>query len=711
MKKILLVGWLACTISATSQHFCGTDEYIQKKIAAHPELANNLREMYQRMEDFRISAQSSSRSNKEIIYIPVVFHIIHDGKPYGVGENITDEQVLSQIDALNRDFALLAGDTSTIPAEFKPLAANTFIRFCLAKFDPQGNPTTGIERIVINKTSWNTEDEIETQVKPATIWNRRRYLNIWSLRFGGTLTSSGVLAYATLPYFTDDQTDGIAARFNTIGTVGTLLANQRGGRTIVHEVGHWLGLLHIWGNQPGCYNGSFNTTDFIDDTPDQYDRYFGCPTYPQISCGSSDMFMNHMDYTDDNCRTMFTKGQAEVMYNNLNTGARSSIKTAISNCFLDLDGAIKAILLPTDTICNLNFRPMVRVKNEGITVITNATIFYKIDNQPYQSFPFNKTLRIQEDAFVALPPVSVTEGNHTLTVTFEKPNNANIDNEPSNDLLTVNFYAYDGGFAVQAPFTEDFEMSSFPPSNWMIDNRGSPNTWDLSSASAYDQGFYSAFINNLNYNSNPNGTRDALITDDYDVSQIGLPNLKFDIAYCRVNNNRSDSLAVYYSFDCGKRWTLIYKSGGVTMATAPDQSTFFIPAPNQWKTIRLHLPALVGQNKVRFKFENISGWGNALYLDNINVYGTPLSSAQTFTQKVEVNVYPNPASDIVYVSLPNVHPFSVAELYNAIGQKISSQPIFQRVIEIDTRNIPNGTYFIHVKGEDNSQYATVVINK
>lgn len=712
MKKIFLAASVAFSIATQAQHFCGTDEFIQKKVAAHPELAKDLNAMYQRMEDFRTSPKPASRAAKDIIYIPVVFHIIHNGKAYGAGENITDEQVLSQIDALNRDFALLAADTSTIPAEFKPLATNTYIQFCLAKFDPQGNPSTGIERIVINKSSWDTEDEIETQVKPSTIWNRRKYLNIWSLRFGGTLLNTGVLAYATLPYFTDDQTDGIAARFNTIGTTGTLLANQRGGRTVVHEAGHWFGLLHIWGNQAGCYDGTFNTTDFIDDTPDQYDKYFGCPTYPQYSCGSSDMFMNHMDYSDDNCRTMFSKGQADVMYNTVNTGgSRSTFKTAISNCFLDIDGALKAILLPTDTICNLNFRPMVRVKNEGITVITSATIFYKIDNGTYQSFPFNRTLGIQEEAFVALPPVNVTDGNHTLTVTFEKPNNFTVDNEPANDMLTVNFYAYDGGFAVKAPFTEDFETSSFPPDNWTIDNRGTANTWDLSSASAYDQGFYSAYINNLNYNTNPNGAKDALITDDYDVSEIGMPNLKFDLAYCRVNNNRFDSLIVYYSFDCGKNWTSIYRTGGVTMATAPDQTSAFIPTASQWKTVNLQLPSTVGQNKVRFKFENISSWGNALYLDNINIFGTPISSVKEASVKFDVSVYPNPASDLVFVTLPNVHPFTSIEVYNATGQKIATQAIFQRVIELNTSNYSNGSYFIHFIGENASQHASLIISK
>ncbi len=713
MKKIFLAASVALSLVVQAQHFCGTDEYIQKRAASSAEFARQRDEMFQQMEAFRTTPKPAARAGQNVIYIPVVFHIIHNGKAYGVGENISDEQVLSQIDALNRDFALMAADTVNIPAEFKPLATNTYIQFCMAKFDPQGNPTTGIERIVYsNKATWDTENDIDGVLKPATIWDRRKYLNIWSCNFGGALKSQGVLAYATLPYFTDNQTDGVVSRHNAIGTVGTLLSSQRGGRTVVHEVGHWLGLLHIWGNTAGCYDGTYNSTDFVDDTPDQDDKYFGCPSYPQYSCGTSNMFMNHMDYSDDNCRNMFTIGQADVMYGTVSQGGqRASIRNSISNCFYDLDGAVKTVLLPTDTICNLNFKPVVKVKNEGVTTIINATIYYRIDNGSFDSLPFNRQLLIQEEAFVTLPLQSVTAGNHTLTVTFEKPNGVSLDSYPANDELTVNFYAYDGGFALQAPLVEDFEMGAFPPTNWLIDNKGNANTWDLASSSGYEVGSYGAVINNLNYTSNPNGAKDALITDDYDVSNVGLPNLKFDLAYCRVNNNRQDSLAVYYSFDCGMQWNLVYRSGGTTMATAPDQNAFFVPTSNQWKTVTVSLPSTIGQNKVRFKFENISGWGNALYLDNINIDGTPISGIEEKSNKVEVSVFPNPAGNFAYISLPVVHPFTQLEVYNAVGQKVASQAIFQRVVELNTNSLTTGTYFVRLLGENASQIQPIVISK
>jgi hypothetical protein len=714
MKKVLIAAAMFFSIVAMGQNLCGTQSFIENRVKKNPELQAEYDAMFEHLKQMQQQGKPSSRAGKNVIYVPVVFHIIHDGDAYGTGENITDEQILSQIDALNRDFSLTNSDTANIPAIFKPLAANTYIQFCMAKFDPQGNPTTGIERLQFSKSTWDTEDDIEDQLKPSTIWNRAKYLNIWSCRFGGDLTSQGVLAYATLPYGTSNTTDGVVARFNTIGTTGVLIAGYRGGRTIVHEVGHWLGLLHNFNNGV-CYNGSWSTSDFIDDTPDQQNRYFGCPSHPQSSCGSQDMFNNYMDYTDDGCRNMFTADQADRMYGVLTTtgqGNRGSFQTAISNCFRNLDGALAKVLLPIDTVCGLKFKPIIQVKNEGVAVITNATVYYKLNNGATQSFAWTGNLDIQQAAYVTLPELTVAEGIHTLSVSFENANGQPTDDDVNNDGTVINFYAYDGGVASTTPVLHDFEDGLYPPINWSIDNRGTANTWNTITNSGYGNGSYAAYINNLNYSSNPNRTKDALITEDYDVSTIGLPRIAFDLAYCRHSVNRADSLAVYYSFDCGVTWNQFFKSGGVELATAPDKVTLFTPAPEEWKTIETDLPALQGQTKVRFKFENISGWGNALYLDNINLSQSPntvVSGITTATEKVEVAVYPNPAVNEAIVSLPVVHPFSHVEVYNAVGQKVFNAPITQRIVSLNTSGYARGTYFIRLFSATANQQHSFII--
>ncbi len=715
MKKVLMAAAMFSGIVAMGQNLCGTQSFLEARVKNNPELQEEYDAMFEHLRQMQQQGTPASRAGQKVIYVPVVFHIIHDGDAYGSGENITDEQILSQIDALNRDFSLSNRDTSNIPDVFKPLAANTYIQFCMAKFDPQGNPTTGIDRLQFNKVTWDTENEIEGQLKPSTIWNRAKYMNIWTCRFGGTLASEGVLAYATLPFGTNNNTDGIAARFNTIGTTGVLLSNYRDGRTIVHEVGHWLGLLHNWGNDNGgCENGSFSSTDFIDDTPDQGDRYFGCPSHPKSSCGSQDMFNNYMDYVDDDCKNMFTIGQADRMYGVLTTsgsGNRGSFQTAISNCFLNLDGALAKVILPIDTICGLKFKPIIQVKNEGVVSINNATVFYKLDNGSMQSISWSGSLGIQQTAYITLPELTVADGFHTLSISFEKPNGQSIDDDANNDGNTINFYAYDGGVATVTPVMQDFEDGLYPPINWNIENRGTVNTWASITNSGYGNGSFAAYINNLNYSSNPNRTKDALITEDYNVTTIGLPLVSFDLAYCRHSANRADSLAAYYSFDCGISWNQFFKSGGVELATAPDKTTLFTPGPTQWKTVETDLPALQGQNKVRFKFENISGWGNALYLDNINVSQSPntVSGIANAVEKVEVKVFPNPAVNEAIVSLPVVHPFTQMEVYNAVGQKVFTTAVLQRIISLNTSELARGTYFIRLFSATANQQHSFII--
>ena len=253
------------------------------------------------------------------IEIPVVVHVVHRNAT----EDISQAQIDSQIAVLNNDFRKRNGDVSGTPAPFAPLAADSRISFRLATTDPAGNPTTGITRTRTSRTTGFTDDDA---VKSASsgghdAWPADRYLNMWVCPLSG-----GLLGYAQFPGGSA-ATDGVVIRHTAFGTTGTAAAPFNLGRTATHEIGHWLNLRHIWGDDGDGCGGS----DFVADTPNQGGPNTGLPTFPTVTCSngpSGDMFMNYMDYTDDAGMFMFTTGQVTRMQACLD-GPRSTIGRSV----------------------------------------------------------------------------------------------------------------------------------------------------------------------------------------------------------------------------------------------------------------------------------------------------------------------------------------------------------------------------------------------
>lgn len=235
-----------------------------------------------------------------VIVIPVVVHVVYNNEK----QNISDKQILSQIEALNADFNGLNADLSRVPAYFKPLAASVGIRFELARVTPQGAPTNGINRVKTSTKYFKDNDGVKfTRSGGVDAWDPSRYMNIWVCDLDLSL-----LGYASFPGGPKDR-DGVVIDYKVFGTIGDLQAPYNKGRTATHEVGHWLGLKHLWGDG---YCGD----DGIDDTPQQQQMSRGCPTGQVHSCGSTpygDMYMNFMDFTNDGCMYMFTLGQRKAM--------------------------------------------------------------------------------------------------------------------------------------------------------------------------------------------------------------------------------------------------------------------------------------------------------------------------------------------------------------------------------------------------------------
>ncbi len=235
----------------------------------------------------------------EKIIIPVVVHIVWNS----TAQNISDAQVLSQIDVLNKDFNGQNADRSKVPAYFSALAADCGISFVLAKRDPQGKPCNGIVRKQSSLAVFGFDDKVKsTATGGDDAWNAGNYLNIWVCNL-----ADGISGYASAPGGPADK-DGVVISSAVFGTLNMNGPFNR-GRTAVHEIGHWMNLRHIWGDA-SCGD------DKVDDTPPQKTANRGCNTGEKFSCGETahgDMYMNFMDFSDDACMYMFTRGQRQRM--------------------------------------------------------------------------------------------------------------------------------------------------------------------------------------------------------------------------------------------------------------------------------------------------------------------------------------------------------------------------------------------------------------
>ena len=301
--------------SVPQHRTCGTMENLQMEIAADPARGLRLKQIDRDMDKWIQTHQDYLNNSKTIITIPVVVHILYNT----TAQNLSDTQINSQIDVLNQDYRNTNADGSSTPSIFQSLRADCEVEFCLASVDPNGDPTTGITRTQTSNTSFsNTANDAKfTSQGGIDAWDRNKYLNLWVCPLGG-----GLLGYAQFPGGTAN-TDGVVILSTAFGNIGTAASPYNKGRTATHEIGHWLNLYHIWGDDAGACTGD----DQVADTPNSADCYYGCPSFPQTSCSTSNMFMNYMDYVDDACMYLFTLGQKARVVAALN-GPRASILTS-----------------------------------------------------------------------------------------------------------------------------------------------------------------------------------------------------------------------------------------------------------------------------------------------------------------------------------------------------------------------------------------------
>ena len=620
------------TVDLTQHPVCGFDLHNHLEDQEHPELAAEWQKYIDHVLPF---LSQNAPENSTILTIPIVFHIIHQGEPIGQGRNISDAQILAQLDVLNADFSALNAEFGDTPSQWQSIVGNPNIQFCMATEDPNGNPSNGIDRqnFTVTGTDWQNNN-INSEVKPMFNWNPNEYMNVYILSIPGTTAQGGVVGFANRPFSgtVGNTADAIVADYRWVGGPGFPVS---GFRTITHEVGHYLGLPHPFNGE------SCNSDDGIADTPNMSDATLtvanlNCQNeYPSgpVTCGNEHLYVNYMDYVNENCYTSFTNGQINVMRSVLqgipvpgfNYGSREAlVNNSNAVCILAAnDAGVIDIIAPEERTCDgADIIPTVVIRNFGTNNLTAVNVNYQINANTPVTFAWTGNLQPGDNEEVALPTFTPVNGFYQFQAYTNQPNGM-MDENMTND--TTSFI---GEIAIPQtdPIIEDFESATgFPTSAGLFQFNPDADdfTWLIANGvSAFGMGEKAVVFDNFSGDNanNPFGTIDVLITPHLDFTNIPNPELSFDVAYAQYDNTLSDSLLILVATNCSPSFNqAIFFKGGSELATAPATTDAFVPTTTQWRSETVDLSAFVGQTDIAFAFVNISGWGNRLFLDNINI--------------------------------------------------------------------------------------------
>lgn len=714
MKKLFttLSISFALTISAIAQteeanHTCGTHHSWLEMCQQNPGLM-------QQQYDFEAQARAieerlsgfPKEGNK--IIIPVVVHVLHTGGT----ENISRNQILDQITTLNRDFQGLNTDTANIPLPLRVLRGKMNIEFRLAKKDPMGNCTDGIVRVFTTKTEGANN---QNGAKQTSYWNSFNYFNIWVVRtIGMSIQGAGtVLGYAQFPSSGDfaqlASTDGVVVIHNYFGSTGT--AQGRRGRTLTHEVGHWLGLRHIWGDAD-CGD------DGIDDTPVASAPNYGiCWNNFPYNVGVcvpaevnpiGEMFMNYMDYSDDNCMAMFSKGQTLRMtrtlvddtlitYNN-----QGEIVSVLVTPAFRRNLSTEANLIATGTndgapqgAC----APIADFSRNLKMVCTNT-------NVQFTDVSFNGNVQSRNWSFPGATPSSAT--TPTATVKYDAPGTygatLEVSNPSGSSSITRNSQVVvtDPSLASTGPFSETFSTEA-DFNKWVVfnDDNSAFNRWKWVNFGRNDGG--SVRMENF---GNVLGEVDELITPAYNLSSfqgVNNLNMQFWIAGAERGGSPNDRLIVSSSTNCGQTWQVRRTFQNYDLITAGLQNSFYSAwQSGDWKPLVVNVATVAGNSNVRFRFQFIRGTtaSNNIYIDDIN-FGAAIGIDDMASQ-VGLSIFPNPTNSLTQLSfILDQKADAAIEVFDVLGKKVAS--VFNGTLQpgehnpmIDLASYPSGVYNVRL---------------
>ncbi|MEY5049013.1 MAG: hypothetical protein RLZZ175_2372 [Bacteroidota bacterium] len=658
---------------------CVSHELLEKEYEQNPQLRHehNLHEFELQK---RINANKHSRSNATIYYIPVVIHIVYNT----ASQNVSDATIQSQLDVLNKDYRKLNANFNSTATPFKAIAEDAMIQFVLAKRDPSGKTTSGITRTQSNKTSFSPDlnDVKKTSTGGKDPWDPSKYLNIWVCPIEGS-----ILGYAQFPNTKTPATDGVVITTKAFGNKTSNTSPPFDlGRTATHEVGHYLNLKHIWGDS-NCGD------DNVSDTPPAQASNSGCPSFPHIRCSSTDAngenFNNFMDYSDDACMTMFTKGQVARMRTSLST-TRASLLTSngIDPVLIQNDLSIKLSNYKATTCEETNINKF-KLTNKGSNTITSFQLGITLNNQTLPTYKWNGNLSVGDSIDINIPSINLKGGVNTILAYIQKVNLLN-DGNNSNDTIEYTIKYLNQSIL---PFVDNFDQT-LNSNFWKISSELNSINWTRTTTSK-KSGLSAYTVANYNATNAGIGKKSTLETNNYFITPQS--NFNLDYAYNTLNDNGitySDTLEISISTNCGQSFQSIFKKGGSQLITATSSNTIrFKPTLNEWSNIQLDLSAFQNKEAI-FRITNISGYGNDLFIDNLNIKSDFITGVDTQTHENDIAVFPNPSNGKIQIT-GNYD--KEIEVYDLVGKLITKTKVISN--EIDLTYLKSGIYLLKINNQ------------
>jgi hypothetical protein len=722
----LLLASLPFATRAQEPFRCGTDLMRQRAIAADPHLLS----IEAQLEEFTWNWVAEHRGERQddstVFTIPVVFHILHMDGP----ENISNEQILDEMEVLNRDYRKLNSDVNDVCCGFQDIAADICLQFKLATIDPMGHCTNGIDRIR------TVETFVGDNGSKLNWWPRDKYLNIWTC----THMEDGVAGYSQYPSAVEGPNapaDGVIILHDYIGRSNTELdwTGQDGrSRAVTHEVGHYLNLQHVWGDNNGAGDPPFGHMiedcgdDDVDDTP--FTRGWNiCPSVAQSkNCNDTiaENFENYMEYSY--CSKMFTEGQKLRMRAALASGLgqRNSLYTAENLAATGVNGVTDQHCAPiADLYC---FTDAVTGSN---TTTPQGTHYYCIGDQVrFFDNSRNAMATSWQWTFEDGEPATSTEQNPTVTFTAGggwKTVSLTVSNDQgsSTKVDEHGVYISDPWSYIPGAVHEDFEADCSDCPYFSENYENNYSAWQRANDAGHSggssmvlNGFDTYGINDYFIDNGANDI-DALVTPTMDLTWLDDGQLTFWYACATKTSNLEDvteRLEVWSSITCGRTWSLRATLDTSNLITGGATSMFYVPqGGTEWHQAAIDLNSTLATDHVRFKFVYYSSsHSNNLYIDDININGT-VGFGEATTEQTGLSLMPNPTAgelDLTY-TLPGEGVGGLT-MMDAQGRTVWSRPtrnVAQERVHIDTHalGLAPGVYVVRLSHERGQRTERLVV--